>query len=343
MTYSGLTAYSVATTKYSDRKGNNVERLIIHHTAGGSNEGNVALLSTGARQVSASYCLRNDNKLVGIVPEEKRPWTSGSWDADKNSVTVETVNTTGSPNWEVSDDQLETLAKLAADLCTRYGWGSLDRNRVRGHREFASTACPGPYLWSKLNSIVARANEILKGGTTQSAVDTPAASAPAKKSNDEIAAEVLAGSWGNGSYRKSALEAAGYDYSAIQAIVNQKLGIKSTSSTSTSTATKSTSSTSKITATKSNDTIAREVIAGKWGNGQTRKDKLTAAGYDYNAVQAIVNKLISGVSTSSKKSNEAIAREVIAGKWGNGQTRKDKLKAAGYDYNAVQAIVNKLV
>lgn len=47
-------------------------------------------------------------------------------------------------------------------------------------------------------------------------------------------------------------------------------------------------------------------------------------------------------TTAKKKSNETIAKEVIAGKWGSGETRKKKLKAAGYDYNAVQKIVNKL-
>lgn len=45
--------------------------------------------------------------------------------------------------------------------------------------------------------------------------------------------------------------------------------------------------------------------------------------------------------TPSKKSNEQIADEVIAGKWGNGDERKQRLTAAGYDYNAIQAIVNQ--
>lgn len=40
--------------------------------------------------------------------------------------------------------------------------------------------------------------------------------------------------------------------------------------------------------------IAREVIEGKWGNGRTRKDKLTAAGYDYYKVQNLVNTMITG-------------------------------------------------
>lgn len=48
--------------------------------------------------------------------------------------------------------------------------------------------------------------------------------APAKKSNDTIASEVIAGKWGNGNDRKNRLAAAGYDYNTIQAIVNQKLG-----------------------------------------------------------------------------------------------------------------------
>lgn len=40
---------------------------------------------------------------------------------------------------------------------------------------------------------------------------------------------------------------------------------------------------------KSVDEIAREVISGKWGNGTDRKKRLTAAGYDYKAVQEAVN------------------------------------------------------
>ena len=44
----------------------------------------------------------------------------------------------------------------------------------------------------------------------------------------------------------------------------------------------------------------------------------------------------------AKKSNTQIAKEVKAGKWGNGATRKKKLKAAGYNYAAIQKIVNKL-
>ena len=85
--------------------------------------------------------------------------------------------------------------------------------------------------------------------------------------------------------------------------------------------------------------LAQEVLDGKWGNGAERKQKLTDAGYDYNAVQQEINRLVA----PAKKSNEEIAREVIKGLWGNGAERKEKLRAAGYDPNAIQKIVNTLV
>lgn len=45
----------------------------------------------------------------------------------------------------------------------------------------------------------------------------------------------------------------------------------------------------------------------------------------------------------SRKSNEEIAREVIKGLWGVGQDRKTRLQAKGYDYNAIQKLVNQML
>ena len=89
------------------------------------------------------------------------------------------------------------------------------------------------------------------------------------------------------------------------------------------------------------DTVAREVIAGQWGNGQDRVNRLTQAGYDYNTVQAMVNEILS--PQPQLKPIDEIAKEVIRGKWGNGAERKSRLAQAGYDYNAVQARVNQLL
>jgi lysozyme len=112
------------------------------------------------------------------------------------------------------------------------------------------------------------------GGSAPAPAPTP----PARKSNDEIANEVLAGAWGNGEDRKNRLSAAGYSPSDIQAAVNNKLGIVDR---------------------KSNDQIASEVLGGLWGDGDTRKTRLQSAGYDYNAIQEIVNKRVGAPAQSS--------------------------------------------
>lgn len=48
-------------------------------------------------------------------------------------------------------------------------------------------------------------------------------------------------------------------------------------------------------------------------------------------------------ASAAKKSVHELAREVISGKWGDGDARKGALAAAGYDYAAVQAEVNALM
>lgn len=92
---------------------------------------------------------------------------------------------------------------------------------------------------------------------------------------------------------------------------------------------------------KSNDQIANEVIAGAWGNGEDRKNKLSAAGYVPSEIQAVVNTKLGGAPV--KKSNDTIANEVLGGLWGDGNDRVVRLQAAGYDPNAIQGIVNQRV
>ena len=185
---------------------------------------------------------------------------------------------------------------------------------------YAATTCPGDYLLSKMDYIAEQANKI--NGQESSTTENTS-----KKSNEEIANEVLAGKWGNGADRKIALTNAGYDFSTIQSIVNAKLSGNSTNSKPN---------------LKSVDEVAKEVIAGKWGNGQDRFNKLAAAGYDGNAIQNRVNEILGAkTTTSNKKSNEEICKEVWQGKWGNGQDRFNKLAAAGYNASLIQSMVNK--
>ncbi|WP_449450593.1 peptidoglycan amidohydrolase family protein [Streptococcus suis] len=84
---------------------------------------------------------------------------------------------------------------------------------------------------------------------------------------------------------------------------------------------------------KSLETLVQETLAGKYGNGDTRK---AALGNQYEAVMAVIN----GKASASQKSDEELAREVLAGKYGAGDDRKRSL---GPRYEAVQAKVNELL
>lgn len=120
-----------------------------------------------------------------------------------------------------------------------------------------------------------------------------------------LVGNTLSGMYGNGNERKANL---GARYGEVQNAVNHVCSAKTS-------------------------VLADEVQAGKWGNGDERK---RALGTRYNEVQAEINRR----AGLSKKSVDTIAAEVIAGAWGNGQDRRNRLSAAGYDPDAVQAKVN---
>lgn len=85
---------------------------------------------------------------------------------------------------------------------------------------------------------------------------------------------------------------------------------------------------------KDYNAIAKDVVAGKYGNGDERKKKL---GADYEPVQKIVNEIVK----EKKPVTDEVVANVIAGKYGNGDERKTKLEADGYIYRDVQDAVNK--
>ncbi len=172
MTFSPLISGTIEHhNKYSKRSGK-VSRVIQHHWASASLAGERALAAAG-NQKSANYLVYDDGRIVGQVPEEFRAWTSGSMDADGTAITIECQNHTGAPGWTISDEAIDALVRLLADIGQRYGFGVIDRSKYLGHQQFASTACPGPYLYPRLQEIAQRANAI----KNPAAAPTPAPTA----------------------------------------------------------------------------------------------------------------------------------------------------------------------
>ena len=154
--------------------------------------------------------------------------------------------------------------------------------------------------------------------------DEPAPAPKPSKSVDELAQEVISGLWGNQPERQQRLEAAGYDYYAVQARVNEILAPAPAPTPS-----------------KSVDDLAREVIRGDWGNGQERKDRLTAAGYDYSTVQARVNEMLSGNKPAPKPVDNTVTYTVKPGDtlWGIAERFLGKGSRWREIYYANQAII----
>jgi len=93
---------------------------------------------------------------------------------------------------------------------------------------------------------------------------------------------------------------------------------------------------------KTIDQLAQEVLAGKHGTGDARRQSL---GNQFSAVQARVNELVGANQPTPKKSIDDVAREIINGQgnWGNNPQRAERLRAAGYDPAEVQRRVNQLI
>ena len=95
-------------------------------------------------------------------------------------------------------------------------------------------------------------------------------------------------------------------------------------------------------ANKSVDELAKEVIAGKYGNGDARKNAL---GSRYSEVQAKVNEMLAGNSKPSTPTPAPkpqvnileLVKKTIRGDFGNGEARR---KALGSNYDEVQRQVN---
>ncbi len=79
---------------------------------------------------------------------------------------------------------------------------------------------------------------------------------------------------------------------------------------------------------KTTEEVVKEVLNGDWGNGATRKNALTASGYDYNNIQKEVNRI-------SKLTERALNNEFGVG--------HDRVKSLGKDYDIVQWNINRIL
>lgn len=329
MSNSSLVNMVMLSPNHSGRRNQPISKIAIHHTAGAISAATIGnIFKPTSRQASCNYGIGNDNKIVLCVDEKNRSWCTSSPLCDNRAVTIEVSNSSNGGNWPVSDRVLATLIDLVTDICKRNGINNCTYTGgkdgvLQKHEWYANTNCPGPYLGSKFSYIASEVNKRLAGGSYHVPSTASSSLYRVRKSWSDVKSQ-------KGAFRSldnaKRCADANAGYKVFDANGNEVYPVASTSSNSI-------------------DTLAREVIAGNWGNGQDRINRLTSEGYDYNAVQNRVNEILSGKSSSQSnvKSIDTLAREVIRGDWGNGDDRKNRLERAGYEYNAVQRRVNELL
>ena len=166
-----LVSYS---PNHSGRRQNPITKIAIHHTAGVLTAAGIgSVFKSTSRQASCNYGIGVDNRVVLVVDECNRAWTTSSAWCDNRAVTIEVSNCQNGGNWLVSDRVLNTLIDLVTDICKRNGiknctyTGGKD-GVLQMHRWYAQTSCPGPYLGSKFPYIAREVNKRLKGGSGKS-------------------------------------------------------------------------------------------------------------------------------------------------------------------------------
>lgn len=303
MSNSSLISFTKISPNKTPNRSHKIDTITIHCVVGQcSVEALGNLFASTAKHASSNYGIGYDGKIGMYVEEKDCSWCSSSTANDSRAVTIEVASDTTHP-YAVTDKAYAALIDLVTDICKRNGikelkWkadksliGQVDKQNMTVHRWFAPKACPGEYLYSRHADIAAKVNKRLK---------------VQEEPEKDTIYRVQVGAFSNEKNAKTQLqkiEAAGFD-----AFITQVDGLY-------------------------------KVQVGaftKKENAQTQMQKVKKAGFD----AFITTK--GGSSISPKKTVEEIAKEVIAGKWGSGAERKNRLTQAGYDYEAVQAEVNRI-
>ncbi|WP_314354196.1 N-acetylmuramoyl-L-alanine amidase [uncultured Granulicatella sp.] len=224
-----------------------IEFVVIHNDAGYMTPTEyIEWLRYREKSLGIAHYYCNRDRIVRVVDTYNIAYHTGDWWSNIRSIGYEVCESMKVSDEEFLENEDITLMQATEDLIY-YGL-PITTDTVRLHHEFTPTSCPhrslslhGGTTESVKEYFVIRMNEFAELGSTVeemlAAIERERADGldsdkenfesndnqMIEKTNDEIAEEVIIGLWGNGEERKQLLKEAGYDYDAIQEIVNEKL------------------------------------------------------------------------------------------------------------------------
>ena len=291
-----------STTNYTRGRNHSIDKITIHHMAGKLTAAQCgSIFARAGRGGSSNYGIGYDGSVGLYVPEDSRSWASCSRSNDNRAITIEVSNDEIGGDWHVGDVALNKLIDLCVDLCQRYDiktinyTGDTNGNLTR-HNMFTATTCPGPYLQSKFPYIA----EQIRAKLGNSQPTTPT-NQPQGNSNYIV----IKGDTLSGIGKKLGInwkEIASYNgiTSPYTIYVNQKLRLPASVNAPENTG-------------YDVYAVARDVINGKYGNGDARVRNLTNAGYSYSKVQNAVNEILSGKAPSNPAPAPSAPTQIVKG------------------------------
>jgi hypothetical protein len=237
MSNSNLVSHTNISPNRNSPRNHAIDTITIHCVVGQcSVETLGSIFAPTSRQASSNYGVGVDGRIGMYVEERDRSWCTSSAANDNRAVTIEVASDTYHP-YAVNAKAYAALIDLVTDICRRNGikrlvWSTDKNSRVNHlngcnmtvHRDYANKSCPGDWLYERHGAIADEVNRRL--GSASASAPSPSPTQAGGKAVDTIAREVIRGDWGNGSDRKNRLTAAGYDYAAVQARVNEILNGK---------------------------------------------------------------------------------------------------------------------
>ena len=273
MSNSSLVDYiKISPNRTSPRK-SKIDTITIHCTAGQcSVEALGEMFAKESRKASSNYGIGSDGRIGMYVEEKDACWCSSNSANDNRAICIECSSDSTHP-YAINQKVYDSLINLLVDICQRNGipelrWradknliGRVDQQNMTVHRWFANKACPGDYLYNMHYQIAADVNKRLKKSMTI----------------EEAKAIVK--------------EHFGFADSTIAYLADYyRFGNELITRLATAISTPSKTSQPNIIITDTIiDALAKDVIAGHYGNGQVRKDRL---GDLYSRVQARVNQIL---------------------------------------------------
>lgn len=313
-TNSNMVAYTKLSPNHSGQRTHGIDRITPHCVVGQCTaEGLGDWFAKSSTQASSNYGIDKNGRVGLYVEEKNRSWCSSSGANDQRAVTIECASDTSEP-YAMNSAVYATLIKLCVDICKRNGKKKLiwfgDKDKTLNyspksdemiltvHRWFANKSCPGNWLYARLGDLASKVTAQLGGAASTPAggSQTPVSKFPAVPFTVKVIIDDL--NYRSEPYMNGKVN--GQTGKGVFTIMEVRDGwgrLKSGAGwiyleNPSYCTIGNTSSSAVKTTTKSVDTLAREVIQGKWGNGTDRKNRLTAAGYNYSAVQKRVNELL---------------------------------------------------